>query len=375
MQKNNWWPFIIFSIVLLIFTTEGRIIPLLIFVYIIYRVFKTVTGQEQFNLEDYVKNKFEKNTINLDPDQKGGFGFSNNFSQFKMSDLKPKYIIIAIAAILTLFIILDGLVSVPPGHVAVIYDRGRGVLPNELKEGLHLKVPFWQKSQLFMVKKQVFTMAGEFRGILDEDAVRARSKDGQDVTIDTSITYVLEGKNAPKVYQEFITENTYRQTIVNPAARSVVYDAASKFNALDLVSEKRDDFRDLIIKDLSKIYDDNRIKLAEVFIRNVTFSTEFAKEIEDKQIQEQRKQTEKNRKEAAREIAERVAIEAKGQADAIRELALGEADSIRAKGDALKSNQEVIQLEFINKMAPQISWGILPDGALPLIDIRNMQNQ
>ena len=60
--------------------------------------------------------------------------------------LNSKNIIGIIIAVIVFLIILDGLVSVPPGHVGIIYDRGRGVLAEELPEGLHLKIPFWQVS-------------------------------------------------------------------------------------------------------------------------------------------------------------------------------------------------------------------------------------
>ncbi len=40
-------------------------------------------------------------------------------------------------------------ISVPPGHVAAVYDRGRGVLDKVWGPGLHLKIPFWQVAKLF----------------------------------------------------------------------------------------------------------------------------------------------------------------------------------------------------------------------------------
>ncbi len=40
-------------------------------------------------------------------------------------------------------------ISVPPGHIACVYDRGRGVLDRVWGPGLHLKIPFWQVAKLF----------------------------------------------------------------------------------------------------------------------------------------------------------------------------------------------------------------------------------
>ena len=69
------------------------------------------------------------------------------FPKLPQLRLGSKGITFIIGAIIIILIILDGLVSVPPGHVGIIYDRGRGVLANELPEGLHLKIPL--KSRIY----------------------------------------------------------------------------------------------------------------------------------------------------------------------------------------------------------------------------------
>ena len=42
-------------------------------------------------------------------------------------------------------------ISVPPGHVACVYDRGKGVLKRVYTPGLHLKLPFWQTAARLIV--------------------------------------------------------------------------------------------------------------------------------------------------------------------------------------------------------------------------------
>jgi len=49
--------------------------------------------------------------------------------------------------------------------------------------------------------------------------------------------------------------------------------------------------------------------------------------------------------------------------------AQAEAEGIRLKGEALRNNPEVIQLEFVNKLAPNISWGILPNSVTPMLNV------
>jgi regulator of protease activity HflC (stomatin/prohibitin superfamily) len=291
---------------------------------------------------------------------KSDFSFSNTMKDFPTG----KAIVGGIIGLLFLFIIVDGIVSVPAGHVAVIFDRGRGVLEAPRREGISLKIPFWQEATLFTTKEQVFGMTGEFDGVVDADAVRGRSKDGQDVVADVSVTYQINGMDAPKLRSNFLDERGYRNTIVYLAARSEVYDAIGQFNALELISEGRSAFIEQIRENLGEVYGSKDIQLREVFVRKITFSPEFASAIEDKQIAEQQIITARNQKLRAEELKEKTIIEAEA-----------EAESIRLKGETLRENPEVIQLQFVEKMAPQISWGILPDGALPLINLEQMQNQ
>lgn len=306
------------------------------------------------------KNKPKANVVNSEKNFNSNLFFNFNF----MNKIKFSFVFALIITLLVGFVIIDGLVNVPAGHVAVIYDRGKGVLDQELPEGLHLKIPFWQTSSVFTTKKQVFTMAGQYQGIQDEDGVNGRSKDGQNVTVDVSVTYQIQGKDASFLLQEFLSEAGYRSTIIQPAARSIVYDAVSKFNALELVSEKRSEFSNLILSALKKIFDENKIILHEVFVRNVSFSPEFSRAIEEKQIAEQNIKTAENRKREAEQVKEKKIIEAQAEAEAIR-----------LKGETLKANPQVIQFEFVQKMAPNIDWGILPDNVIPLLDFKGLTKQ
>src|SRR3990172_5882362 len=53
-------------------------------------------------------------------------------------------------------------ISVPPGHIACVYDRGRGVLKKVWGPGLHLKIPFWQIAKLFNAQIVEYTIRENF---------------------------------------------------------------------------------------------------------------------------------------------------------------------------------------------------------------------
>ena len=252
----------------------------------------------------------------------------------------------------------DGLVSVPAGHAAVIYDRTRGVLSNPVGEGLHLKIPFWQVSTIFDTRTQEYTMSISGGSDLP---VSARSRDGQVVEIDATVLYHVKPENTPLVMRKLGREREYFIKVVKPISRSVIRDVVAMYYALDLVSEERGAMKNKMIEDLRVTFNNHNIYLEDVVLRDIRFSSEFAAVIEEKKIAEQKILVADNRRLEAEKLKEKRIVEAEGEAEAI---------SLR--GTALRKNPQVVQLEMVEKLAPNIKWGVLPDGVLPMLDMKSL---
>ena len=273
---------------------------------------------------------------------------------------KWKLAVAAAAVIIVVLIILDGLVSVPAGHVGVIFDQGRGVLENELDEGLHLKIPFWQQATVMDARTQEYTMSiahGEGAKESD-DSIESRSNDGQVVWVDATILFHIDKEEADNIKRTLGTERDYYAKIIRPRAREVMRLVIARYNALDLVSEVRTDIVAEMTEELKEAYAKHDIQLEEVVMRNVTYSAEFANAIEEKEVARQRIKTAEYQKEQASELKEKKIIEAEAEAEAIR-----------LKGESLRNNPEVVQLEFVNKLGPNVSWGILPNSVTPFFNV------
>ncbi len=115
-------------------------------------------------------------------------------------------------------------ISVPPGHVACVYDRGRGVLPRVWGPGLHLKIPFWQIAKLFNAQILEYTIR---RGVtvdhtnkesLMDEPIVTTSKDGHELEIEASVLFRIDRKNAPELWEN-IGENMVSK-LVRPTSRS-----------------------------------------------------------------------------------------------------------------------------------------------------------
>jgi len=124
-------------------------------------------------------------------------------------------------------------ISVPPGHIACLFDRGRGVLPNIWGPGLHLKIPFWQIAKLFNAQILEYTIRRGFditnKEALGDEPIRATTQDGQYVEIDGSILFRINKSMAPQLWEN-IGEN-FVSKVIRPVSRSRI---ANLFSELSL---------------------------------------------------------------------------------------------------------------------------------------------
>jgi len=121
-------------------------------------------------------------------------------------------------------------INVPPGHVACIYDRGRGVLPRVWGPGLHLKIPFWQIAKLFNAQILEYTISQGFdlenKEVLGDKAINATTKDGKLVSIEGSILFKINKKDAPKIWENI--GERFISKVIRPISRSRIRSVISE---------------------------------------------------------------------------------------------------------------------------------------------------
>jgi regulator of protease activity HflC (stomatin/prohibitin superfamily) len=114
-------------------------------------------------------------------------------------------------------------ISVPPGHIACVYDRGVGVLPRVWGPGLHLKIPFWQIAKLFNAQILEFTIRQGFdintnKEALCDEPIKASTADGHNLQVEGSILFRIDKAHAPELWEN-IGEN-FVSKVVRPISRS-----------------------------------------------------------------------------------------------------------------------------------------------------------
>ncbi|MEX1113229.1 MAG: prohibitin family protein [Patescibacteria group bacterium] len=168
-------------------------------------------------------------------------------------------------------VLLGLFISVPPGHVACVYDRGRGVLKKVWKPGLHLKIPFWQKAKLFNVQTLEYQMKRGFDlsdlALMGDEAITGRTAEGSDVQLQGTILFRLDENEVPRVWQE-IGED-YVEKIIRPITRSRIRLVISRHKLDDIVSKKRDAIEDEITQELTKSFKEKGIIIEDVLLSHV----------------------------------------------------------------------------------------------------------
>ena len=114
-------------------------------------------------------------------------------------------------------------ISVPPGHIACVYDRGRGVLKHVWGPGLHLKIPFWQIAKLFNAQIVEYTITEGFdlsagKESLGDVPIHTTTRDGRHLQIEASILFRIDKTNAPELWENI--GESFVSKVVRPISRS-----------------------------------------------------------------------------------------------------------------------------------------------------------
>lgn len=162
-------------------------------------------------------------------------------------------------------------ISVPPGHVACVYDRGKGVLKKVYTPGLHFKLPFWQKAKLFNTQTLEYTISHEFdlkhARALGDQPIKGVTSDKKNVSITGTILLRMDAKLLPSIWQN-IGED-FVPKVVRPAIRSRMRLVTSHFSAEEIISTKRDEVEEQIGKELTDVLHPRGIYVENVLLSEI----------------------------------------------------------------------------------------------------------
>ena len=252
-----------------------------------------------------------------------------------------KNIIICIIALVFLILLSESVTTIKSGEVGIRVRFGK-VVEKRTQEGINFTIPFIERIEKLNVKVQK-----------TEVKTSSSSKDLQEVDMSIAVNYRIDNNKAIELYKTVGTG--YVEIVLEPAIEESIKAVTSKYTAEELITN-RSEVSQKCMEELSKKVEKYGLKVNDFNITNFSFSDEFERAIEEKQVAEQKVLTAKQELEKEKIEAEKkiVAAEAEKKSNELKQKTL---------------TDNIIKEKFIEK------WdGVLPKvvGEKGIIDITQL---
>lgn len=234
-----------------------------------------------------------------------------------------KWSLISGFSLMLLFSVIASITTIPAGHAGVKILFGK-VKSGTLSEGLHFVNPFLSIKKM-TAQTQSYTMSivhteGQKSG---DDSIATLTKDNLTVKLDITVLYRLYTPEAPLVYRILGSTDIYTENLVRPSIRTAIRNSSAKYTASELMGEKRAESERDIQKELEQIFAEYfkgrelsiGLECEKVLLRNVEPPPDLKAAIENKLVEQQKKDAMVYVLERAKSEAEKRVIEARGIAD------------------------------------------------------------
>ncbi|MBD3285064.1 hypothetical protein GF359_01700 [candidate division WOR-3 bacterium] len=256
---------------------------------------------------------------------------------------KRKPVMLILAGVSFLALLFTSFIHVvPPGRGIVVFwvlNRKYTVAG----EGVNFIPPLITQIHHYDLRRVDYTMSSRaYEGQKDaDDALWAPTSEGLQVGLDLTCWYRLDPAKVADLHRRI--GPLFEEKVVRPAIRSTVRLKLSSYSIMDIYSKKREEIQTQIFENLKKQLGPDGIIIDGVAIRNVQFTTEFARSIEEKQIAQQSAQKMEYVLLEEEKEAERKIIEAQGKAKAI--------EIVSAK---LRANPNYIKYLYVDKLSDDV---------------------
>lgn len=292
--------------------------------------------------------------------------------------------VVGLVAGLIFTVVSQGLLVLQPQEVAVVFNTVSGNLSDRpLRSGTHIVIPVLQQVTIYPIEQQEYTMSGTATegARQGNDAVQARTTDGQEVSLDITVIYGVDPETANIVHTRW--QNRYEDDFIRPTVRSMVRDVVSGYRAQDIYGSARGQVESDIQERLAVRMEEEGLLLTDVLVRDINFSEQFTNAIEQAQIAQQESERARLRVQQIQQEAEQARAQAEGQRDAAIARAEGDAQSIilraQAQAEALRlvseqiaANPALIQYEYVQQLSDNVRLVMVPSNSPFLFDLNSI---
>lgn len=198
--------------------------------------------------------------------------------------IEPKKLFIfTILGIFVLVTIISSFQTIKSGEVGLRVRFGK-IIDSNLNEGFNFKIPYIES----IVKVNIKVQKAEV-------STSSASKDLQDINTNIAVNYRVESDKASQLYRT--VGNNYEQTILLPAIQESIKSVISRYTAEETITSRPEVSKECM-EELQVKVEKYGIVIDNFNIINLTFSAEYSRAIEEKQVAEQKLATAKLEAEA-----------------------------------------------------------------------------
>lgn len=265
-----------------------------------------------------------------------------------------------------------GVVVIDAGEVGVVFNAISGTRNTPLYPGINFIVPYVETVYRYSTLEQVYTMTkvaneGPVQG---DDSLWSPTSEGLQVGIDSSTRFKLNPARAADIHNNL---RDYENILVRPTIRSVVRLMVSQNKVTDVYGTKRAQIQVEIENRIRERFEKEGLLLLSFDIRNVNFTDDYAKSIEQKQIAQQQAEQMQFTLQREQQEAERKRIEAEGVKTSAIVRAQGEAESLRLINEQIGKNENLLVYRYIEKLAPNVNVMLLPSSSPFMINLEQLK--
>jgi regulator of protease activity HflC (stomatin/prohibitin superfamily) len=294
---------------------------------------------------------------------------------------------LSVAPLLIFGIIVVAILSIVFGSWYTIDQGERGVvlrygaIAGTAEPGLGFKLP---------VIDSIFRISVQSKAAV-YDAMEAYSRDQQPATVKLSVNYRIPVDRVATVYEQYGSEEGLLGRLIERRVFEETKTVFGRFNAVTAIQERGRLNQEIAVAIQEGVQ--GPVIIESVQIENIDFSDSYEESIEQRmlaevEVQKLRQNAEREKVQAeitvtrananadarradAQAQADAVRLQAQAEAEAIRLRGDAEALAIKARGDALRNNPGLVSLTKAERWDGRLPTTMLPNGALPMIDLRN----
>jgi prohibitin 2 len=246
------------------------------------------------------------------------YGAADPFARYIMPRLA------AIAVVVFAFVILASTSTyvVAPGTRGVKITLGK-TETKFLPEGFGFRTPFITRVEPVNVKQRTRSVTAA-----------CFSSDMQQVQLELNVLFRVPQESVVQIYRDFAGDPF--ESLISPRVQEAVKEVTALLTAEQIV-KKREEIKDKTMA-AARTKIGSMLMVEDIVIKNLDLSNELERAIEAKMVAEQQ---------AVQAKFTQIQTQTEAETAVIR--ARGEADAIRARGEALKLNPEFVRLQIVER--------------------------